>query len=167
MVPPSSLLLAVSLLPLIQAFSPPPVSYRCQQPSGLRRMAVAMEQLDEEQLRSQVEAMRVKQIKAELDKLGVAHDDAFEKEDLVQRLIDAKDSPQGDTPLTMDQTVAGMDMVMADEDGQKILAEMQQNTRLMNAAMDIASNGFSDKYEGDEEVMDFMRRLEAISKRQA
>ena len=31
----------------------------------------------DEGVRGQVEAMRVKQIKAELDKLGVPHDDAF------------------------------------------------------------------------------------------
>lgn len=131
-------------------------------------MAVTMDQLDEEPMaRGTIEAMRVKQIKLELDKLGVAHDDAFEKEDLVQRLLDAKDSRQADSPLTMDQTQAGMDMVMNDVDGQRILEEMKSNKRLMDAAMDIASNGFSDKYEGDEEVMDFMRRLEAISKRQA
>ena len=131
-------------------------------------MAVTMDQLDEEPMaRGTIEAMRVKQIKLELDKLGVAHDDAFEKEDLVQRLLDAKDSRQADSPLTMDQTQAGMDMVMNDVDGQRILEEMKSNKRLMDAAMDIASNSFSDKYEGDEEVMDFMRRLEAISKRQA
>ena len=111
--------------------------------------------------------MRVKQIKAELEKMGVAHSDAFEKEDLVQRLIDAKAFSQVDTPLTMDQAAAGMDMVNNDEDGRKILEEMQSNKRLLDAAMDIAQNGISDKYEDDEEVMDFMRRLEAISKRQA
>ena len=56
----SSLALAVSLLPLAQTFSPP-VSCRCQQPSGLRRVAVAMEEksdldglLDDAQVRSQV-----------------------------------------------------------------------------------------------------------------
>lgn len=170
----SPLALAVSLLPLAQAFSPPVMSFRCQQPSGLRRVAVAMEEksdldelLDDAQVRSQVEAMRVKQIKAELDELGVAHSDAFEKEDLVQRLIDAKAFSQVDTPLTMDQAAAGMDMVNNDEDGRKILEEMQSNKRLLDAAMDIAQNGLTDKYEDDEEVMDFMRRLEAISKRQA
>ena len=169
----SSLALAVTLLPLAQTFSPP-VSCRCQQPSGLRRVAVAMEEksdldglLDDAQVRSQVEAMRVKQIKAELEKMGVTHSDAFEKEDLVQRLIDAKAFSQVDTPLTMDQAAAGMDMVNNDEDGRKILEEMQSNKRLLDAAMDIAQNGISDKYEDDEEVMDFMRRLEAISKRQA
>jgi hypothetical protein len=67
----------------------------------------------------------------------------------------------------MDQAAAGMDMVNNDEDGRKILEEMQSNKRLLDAAMDIAQNGISDKYEDDEEVMDFMRRLEAISKRQA
>ena len=169
----SSLALAVTLLPLAQTFSPP-VSCRCQQPSGLQRVAVAMEEksdldglLDDAQVRSQVEAMRVKQIKAELEKMGVAHSDAFEKEDLVQRLIDAKAFSQVDTPLTMDQAAAGMDMVNNDEDGRKILEEMQSNKRLLDAAMDIAQNGISDKYEDDKEVMDFMRRLEAISKRQA
>lgn len=134
-------------------------------------MAVAMEQIDEDSVRSQVEALRVKQIKEELDKLGVARDEidiCFEKEDLVQRLLDEKRTlRQPEVPPTMDQTVAGMDMVMADEDGQNILEDMQQNSRLMEAAMDIATNGFSDKYKDDAEVMDFMQRLEAISKRQA
>ena len=60
-----------------------------------------------------------------------------------------------------------MDMVNNDEDGQKILEEMQSNKRLMEAAMDIAQNGMSDKYVDDEEVMNFMRRMEAIAKRQA
>lgn len=125
-----------------------------------------MEQPDEDDLRGQVEAMRVKQIKAELDKLGVAHDDAFEKEDLVQRLLDAKNGPQGEAP-SFDQVATGIDMVMADEDGAKIMEAVQQNERLMQAAMDIAMNGFSDKYADDEEVMEFMQRLEAVSKRQA
>ena len=60
-----------------------------------------------------------------------------------------------------------MDMVNNDEDGQKILEEMQSNKRLMEAAMDIAQNGMSEKYVDDEEVMNFMRRMEAIAKRQA
>ena len=165
--------LVVSLLPLAQAFSPP-VSYRCRQPSGLRRVVVAMEGksdldelLEDAQVRSQVEAMRVKEIKEELKKMGVDHSDAFEKEDLVQRLIDAKAFAQVDTPLTMEQAASGMDMVNNDEDGRKILEEIQSNTRLLEAAMDIAQIGMSDKYEDDEEVMNFMRRLEAISKRQA
>ena len=163
-----SLALAASLLPLAQTFSLGHAAQTVRPCRGERRMAVTMDQLDEEPMaRGTIEAMRVKQIKLELDKLGVAHDDAFEKEDLVQRLLDAKDSRQADSPLTMDQTQAGMDMVMNDVDGQRILEEMKSNKRLMDAAMDIASNGFSDKYEGDEEVMDFMRRLEAISKRQA
>ena len=165
--------LVVSLLPLAQAFSPP-VSYRCRQPSGLRRVAVAMEGksdldelLEDAQLRSEVEGMRVKQLKEELKKMGVDYSDAFEKEDLVQRLIDAKAFAQVDTPLTMEQAARGMDMVNNDEDGQKILEEMQSNKRLMEAAMDIAQNGMSDKYVDDEEVMNFMRRMEAIAKRQA
>eukprot|EP00320_Phaeocystis_rex_P009439 CAMPEP_0119093146 /NCGR_PEP_ID=MMETSP1178-20130426/162166_1 /TAXON_ID=33656 /ORGANISM="unid sp, Strain CCMP2000" /LENGTH=225 /DNA_ID=CAMNT_0007076785 /DNA_START=39 /DNA_END=717 /DNA_ORIENTATION=+ len=163
-----SIALAVSLLPLAHAFLPF-VRQGCQPRRGERCSAVAMEQIDEE-LR-QVEAMRVKQLKEELDKLGVARDEidvCFEKGDLVQRLLDEKRAlRQPEAPPTMGQTVAGMEMVMADEDGQKILEEMQQNSRLMEAAMDIATNGFSDKYEGDAEVMDFMQRLEAISKRQA
>ena len=165
--------LVVSLLPLAQAFSPP-VSYRYRQPSGLRRVAVAMEGksdldelLEDAQLRSEVEGMRVKQLKEELKKMGVDYSDAFEKEDLVQRLIDAKAFAQVDTPLTMEQAARGMDMVNNDEDGQKILEEMQSNKRLMEAAMDIAQNGMSDKYVDDEEVMNFMRRMEAIAKRQA
>ena len=165
--------LVVSLLPLAQAFSPP-VSYRCRQPSCLRRVAVAMEGksdldelLEDAQLRSEVEGMRVKQLKEELKKMGVDFSDAFEKEDLVQRLIDAKAFAQVDTPLTMEQAARGMDMVNNDEDGQKILEEMQSNKRLMEAAMDIAQNGMSDKYVDDEEVMNFMRRMEAIAKRQA
>ena len=44
---------------------------------------------------------------------------------------------------------------------------MQSNKQLMEAAMDIAQNGMSDKYVDDEEVMNFMRRMEAIAKRQA
>ena len=165
--------LVVSLLPLAQAFSPP-VSYRYRQLSGLRRVAVAMEEksdlnelLEDAQLRSEVEGMRVKQLKKELKKMGVDYSDAFEKEDLVQRLIDAKAFAQVDTPLTMEQAARGMDMVNNDEDGQKILEEMQSNKRLMEAAMDIAQNGMSDKYVDDEEVMNFMRRMEAIAKRQA
>ena len=165
--------LVVSLLPLAQAFLPP-VSYRCRKPSGLRRVAVAMEEksdldelLEDAQLRSEVEGMRVKQLKEELKKMGVDYSDAFEKEDLVQRLIDAKAFAQVDTPLTMEQAARGMDMVNNDEDGQKILEEMQSNKRLMEAAMDIAQNGMSDKYVDDEEVMNFMRRMEAIAKRQA
>ena len=67
----------------------------------------------------------------------------------------------------MEQAARGMDMVNNDEDGQKILEEMQSNKRLMEAAMDIAQNGMSDKYVDDEEVMNFMRRMEAIAKRQA
>ena len=111
--------------------------------------------------------MRVKQLKEELKKMGVDYSDAFEKEDLVQRLVDAKAFAQVDTPLTMEQAARGMDMVNNDEDGQKILEEMQSNKRLMEAAMDIAQNGMSDKYVDDEEVMNFMRRMEAIAKRQA
>ena len=125
------------------------------------------ELLEDAQLRSEVEGMRVKQLKEELKKMGVDYSDAFEKEDLVQRLIDAKAFAQVDTPLTMEQAARGMDMVNNDEDGQKILEEMQSNKRLMEAAMDIAQNGMSDKYVDDEEVMNFMRRMEAIAKRQA
>ena len=120
----------------------------------------------DEGVRGQVEAMRVKQIKAELDKLGVPHDDAFEKDDLVERLLAAKDR-QGDAAPSMDQMAAGAEMVMADEDGRNLMEEIQQNSRLMEAAMDIAMNGFSNKYADDEEVTEFMQRLEAISKRQA
>jgi hypothetical protein len=160
------------LLPSMLAFAPSSlvtVHRFSQQQRGVR---LATEQIDEGQLRGKVEQMRVKQIKEELDKLGVAHADAFEKEDLVQRLLDAKDSERGNgdgpqAPPSMNETMAGLEMVMADEDGRKLLEEIQQNPHLMQASMDIAANGLTDKYVDDEEVMQFMRRMEAISKRQA
>ena len=45
------------------------------------------------EVRASVSAMRVKQIKAELDSLGVAHRDAVEKVDLVERLVQARLNP--------------------------------------------------------------------------
>ena len=158
---------ALAFVPLALAFTPLPLGHHCH-PIRSIPQHTAMS-LDEE-LRRDVESMRVKQIKEELEKLGVAHNDAFEKDDLVQRLLDARgeqheDEPQA--PPSMDQTMDGMDMVMADEDGVKVMEEIQQNPKLMEAAMDIAANGFSDKYADDAEVMTFMKRLEAISKRQS
>ena len=150
------------LLPLAALAFTPPLMTRARTPCRAR---VAM-QFDEDELRGKIEAMRVKQIKEELERLGVRHDDAFEKEDLVQRLLDAQqadDAPQA--PPTMDQTMAATEMFMADADGPKVMAELEKNPRLMKAAMDIAANGYSEKYTGDAEVMEFMRRLEAISKR--
>lgn len=44
-------------------------------------------------MRESVSAMRVKQIKAELDTLGVSHRDAVEKADLVDRLVSARLDP--------------------------------------------------------------------------
>ena len=145
-------------------------SARREQGTCANATSIKAQELEESRLLAEKAvktANREKEIKEELKKMGVDHSDAFEKEDLVQRLIDAKAFAQVDTPLTMEQAASGMDMVNNDEDGRKILEEIQSNTRLLEAAMDIAQNGMSDKYEDDEEVMNFMRRLEAISKRQA
>ena len=46
--------------------------------------------MSEEEIRTQVGAMRVKALKAELTSLGIPHADAVEKADLVARLVDAR-----------------------------------------------------------------------------
>ena len=121
-----------------------------------------------DQIRDDVSAMRVKQIKAELDALGAKHSDAVEKEDLVQRLIDARAQQPSDvdnSALTMDQIMQGTEMFMADADGPAMLEDLQKNPRVMAAMSDIAANGDASKYQDDAEVMEFMRKLEQITKR--
>ena len=46
--------------------------------------------MSEDEIRTQVGAMRVKALKAELTSLGIPHADAVEKADLVARLVDAR-----------------------------------------------------------------------------
>jgi len=120
------------------------------------------------ELRDEVASMRVKQIKNELDTLGVQYADAFEKEDLVQRLIDARSGGAQSSPTkapTTSQMMEGMELFMSDADGPAILEEMQKDPTLMQAAMDIAGNGDVSKYQDDPKVMEFMRKLEQITKR--
>jgi hypothetical protein len=126
---------------------------------------------DDAAMRAEISAMRVRQIKEELEALGAAHADAFEKEDLIQRLMEARrqapadGAPAGGAPTT-EQIVEGTQMFMADPDGPAILEQMQRNPHLMQAAMDIADNGVDrSKYADDEEVMEFLRKLEQITKR--
>ena len=111
--------------------------------------------------------MRVKQIKEELEALGAPHSDAFEKDDLVQRLIDARKQggdEAGEGP-TREQVREGTEMFIADPTAPDILRELENNTKLREAAMDIAMNGDASKYKDDAEVMEFMTKLEGISKR--
>jgi len=126
---------------------------------------------DADSLRQEIEAMRVKQIKEQLDALGKPHQDLFEKDDLVQRLIDARASgePADDASEAAGPTAAqireGTEMFMSDPESISIMAELESNTKLQKAAMDIAANGDASRYADDPEVMTFMRRLEEVSKR--
>jgi len=52
----------------------------------------------EADLVTEVGKMRIKQIKAELDALGVPHADAIEKSDLVERLVSARQRPAASSP---------------------------------------------------------------------
>ena len=119
------------------------------------------------ELRADVESMKVRQIKAELDALGRPHDDLFEKSDLVQRLVDARSEPADGAAggPTDEQIREGVDMFNADPESSAIMAELEASEKLQRAAMDIAANGDASRYADDEEVMDFMRRLEQVTKR--
>ena len=121
--------------------------------------------------------MRVKQIKAELEALSVPHADVLEKEDLVQRLMDARqvdrsEDGQGEDgadssakPPSMGETMRQADILMADAEGPEVMAALQKDPRLMKAVMDISMNGDASKYADDAEVMALMRKLEGITKR--
>ena len=128
-----------------------------------------MDGLSDEALRKEIEAMRVKQIKEELDKLGQAHADAFEKDDLVQRLIDARrqagEGAQEGAGPTRQQIRDGTELFANDPDSASVMRALEANPALQAAAMDIAANGDVSKYANDPEVMYFMRKLEVISKR--
>lgn len=124
----------------------------------------------------EIKGMRVKQIKEELDSLNVKHDDAFEKEDLVQRLMDARSQSRDDTkedgsredgaaPPTFAESAAQADILMDDPEGPKLMEKLQSDPRLMKAVMDISVNGDPGKYADDEEVMAIMRTLEAVAKK--
>ena len=57
-----------------------------------------------------------------------------------------------------------MEALMSNPDGIALLQEMQSNPAVMEAAMDIASNGetAAAKYAGNVEVMKYMQRLEKL-----
>jgi citrate lyase alpha subunit len=137
-----------------------------------------------DEAREEIRAMRVKQIKAELEALSVPHADVLEKEDLVQRLMDARQvdrseegSAQGEDgqgedgadssakPPSMGETMRQADILMADAEGPEVMAALQKDPRLMKAVMDISMNGDASKYADDAEVMALMRKLEGITKR--
>ena len=131
-----------------------------------------------DEAREEIRAMRVKQIKAELEALSVPHADVLEKEDLVQRLMDArqvdrreegsaqgKDSAESAKPPSMGETMRQADILMADAEGPEVMAALQKDPHLMKAVMDISMNGDASKYADDPEVMALMRKLEAITKR--
>lgn len=130
-----------------------------------------------DEAREEIRAMRVKQIKAELEALSVPHADVLEKEDLVQRLMDARqvdrsEDGQGEDgadssakPPSMGETMRQADILMADAEGPEVMAALQKDPRLMKAVMDISMNGDASKYADDAEVMALMRKLEGITKR--
>ena len=134
--------------------------------------------------RATVEAMRIKQIKEELTSLGVAHDDAFEKSDLVDRLVNAR----GDSASATNQQAAGSSalpdlgdgkapsiaeseqgaqILMDDPEGPALMKEIEKNPKLKQAMIDLALQGDSAmaRYEDDEEVCEFLQRLQQVAAR--
>ena len=165
--------------------------------------ALRMASPSEEEERKEIAAMRIKAIKAELESLMVPHQDAFEKDDLVQRLVDARrqKAPDGapeqnDSAPSMGQSMGmcvymlpqraargrlphrsrlstasfapharRLENLLRDPEGPAVLAQLEREPRLMNAAMDIAGNGNAADYKDDPEVLAFLRKLEEITKR--
>ena len=125
--------------------------------------------------RDEIRAMRIRQIKDELEQLGGSSVGAFEKEDLVERLMNAREIKRAATteeaeaadakPPSMGEAMKQADILMADADGPELMEKLQKDPRLMQAVMDISMNGDASKYKDDAEVMDLMRKLEAITKR--
>ena len=142
---------------------------------GHTRRANGITLADSEDARDEIRAMRVKQIKAELEALSVPHSDVLEKEDLVQRLMDARQvdraeaggssEDDGAKPPSMGEAMRQADTLMADAEGPEVMAALQSDPRLMQAVMDISMNGDASKYQDDAEVMALMRKLETITKR--
>lgn len=140
-----------------------------------RANGITLADSSSEDARDEIRAMRVKQIKAELEALSVPHGDVLEKEDLVQRLMDARQvdraeaggssEDDGAKPPSMGEAMRQADMLMADAEGPEVMAALQNDPRLMQAVMDISMNGDASKYQDDAEVMALMRKLEAITKR--
>lgn len=147
----------------------------CVAYGGHTRRANGITLADSEDARDEIRAMRVKQIKAELEALSVPHSDVLEKEDLVQRLMDARQvdraeaggssEDDGAKPPSMGEAMRQADTLMADAEGPEVMAALQSDPRLMQAVMDISMNGDASKYQDDAEVMALMRKLETITKR--
>uniref|UniRef100_A0A6T7WC59 STI1 domain-containing protein n=1 Tax=Prymnesium polylepis TaxID=72548 RepID=A0A6T7WC59_9EUKA len=137
-----------------------------------RHAAVRVAANDDEE-RAAISAMRVKQIKEELQSMQVQiPKDIFEKEDLVQRLIDARrEQPSGDAessaPPSMEESMQGLSLLLKDPEGAAVLQALERDPKLMSAAMDIAGNGNAADYADDPEVLAFLRKLESITKRAA
>ena len=109
----------LALLPLATCFSLPQVHGLRSVGAGVCvRCVLRMASPEEDEERKDIAAMRIKAIKAELEALMVPHADAFEKDDLVQRLIDARrqkkpdNAPEQESAPSMGQSM-GMCVVHA------------------------------------------------------
>lgn len=194
---------------------PPPPATPPSSPPATTTTAAASTgaQQSEAEVRQSVNALKVRQIKAELDSLGVRHADAVEKVDLVERLVKARRNPPASAPppsaapappppasppspppevFTAEQMKGAFDgsdpaaaaaafdgmannmgvdpadamaqanKIFSDPEGAKLMMEMQNNPKVMQAAMDIAMNGeaAAQKYANDPEVMELLTKLE-------
>jgi len=84
----------------------------CNAPYNKRMSLFSSGSDEEEAMLSDIKAMRVKELKVELKSLGIGTEDAFEKEELVQRLFKARkegrvaSSSDGTTATTTTKTTA-------------------------------------------------------------
>ena len=62
------------------------------------------------------------------------------------------------------EAVAQAEKMMSDPEGARLMAELQSNPRVMQAAMDMAMNGeaAAAKYENDAELMALLYKLEKL-----
>ena len=125
--------------------------------------------------RDAIAKMKVKDIKAALEAGGIGHADALEKDELVDRLAEAQASgkvPGLGTFDILDEEMPSMweaeqhaERVLADEEGAKVIAKLESDPKLMQAAVELAQNGDAAlaKYADDEEVLSMMRTLQRIA----
>ena len=72
----------------------------------------------------------------------------------------------GEGVPTMGDSMAGLEMLQSDPEGMLLLQQMQKSPKLMNAVMELALRGDDAMPDDDEELSQFLSKLQEIALRQ-